>query len=317
MSITEQFERVLAGVNFQVISLRHQCLSAFAQNIDGRPALLIRIDDEFVREVDDTEGIFVRFDDPGTPNRCLRIESTMRGLTPMFGGIVSALLDAPALSDSHQHPVTALLDHYEELRAMFARRGGRMTESEIRGLFAELSMIVAFRENGLSASQVLNAWQGPYRAAKDFVLSNSRALEVKSIRRLNRNIQIASADQLDPRDEELRLAVVSLDDAPPGEGRSLVNLLAEVESWASTSADARRLFDQAISVLGLDVSDAYYARWHFVVGEWRWYLISRDFPRIEPSSVPAAVSRVRYALDCDQLEQFVSTPYWGDGASDA
>lgn len=316
MSVIEQFERALAGVNHQVIPLHQPRIQAYAQNVNGHPVLLLRIDDHFDREVDGTGGIAVRVDRAGTPNRCLRFESESLGLTPMFVAIVSALLDEVGKCGSQADGVDLLLDHYDELRVMFARRSGRLGESAVRGLFAELVMLLELRDNGYTAASAINAWQGPYRVAKDFVLPLGRAVEVKSIRRANRRVRIASVDQLDPRGEDLRLAVLVLDGVTAGEGRSLLELLDEIRLWTDSDPASRLPYAQAISALGLDTSDPYYQRWRFETGEWRWFSVRKDFPRVEPGDVPPAVSHVSFSLDTDVLEAFASGAFWQEGSPD-
>lgn len=314
MSVIEQFERALAGVNHQVIPLHQPRIQAYAQNVNGHPALLLRIDDHFTREVDGTGGIAVRVDSAGTPNRCLRFESESLGLTPMFAAIVSTLLDEVGECESEADGIGLLLDHYDELRVMFARRSGRLGESAVRGLFAELVMLLELRDNGYTAASAINAWQGPYRVAKDFVLPEGRAVEVKSIRRTNHRVRISSVDQLDPRGEDLRLAILTLDGVTAGEGRSVLELLEEVALWTDSDPASRLLYAQAISTLGMDASDPYYQRWRFEIGGWRWFRVGKEFPRIEPANVPSGVSHVSFSLDTDQLEAFACGAFWPEDA---
>lgn len=316
MSVIEQFERALAGVNYQVIPLHQPRIQAYAQNANGHPALLVRVDDRFDREVDGTGGIAVRVDRVGTPNRCLRFESESLGLTPMFIAVVNSLLDEVGELRSEADGVHQLLDHYDELCLMFARRSGRLGESALRGLFAELVMLLELKDNGYTVASAINAWQGPYRVAKDFVLPLGRAVEVKSIRRANRRVRISSVDQLDPRGEDLRLAILVLDRVSAGEGRSVLDLLDEIELWTESDPASRLPYVQAISALGLDASDPYYQRWRFEIGAWRWFSVREDFPRIEPASVPPAISRVSFSLDTDQLEAFASGAFWEQVSSD-
>lgn len=312
MSVVEQLEKVLAGANHQIIPMLRPGIQAYAQNVDGRPALLLRVDNDFSRAVDGTNGINVHVDSAGMANRFLRFESESQGLTPMFAAIVSSLLDDVAESD----PVGGLIDRYEELCVMFARRTGRLSESAVRGLFAELVMLLELKESGSNAASAIHAWQGPYRVAKDFVLPHGRAVEVKSIRRENRRVRISSVEQLDARGEDLRLAVLPLETSSGDEGTGLLDLLSEVGAWVDAEPAARLPYAQALSTLGLDLEDPYYRRWSFVMGEWRWYAVGSGFPRVDVADVPPAVSRVTFSLDTDQLSGYISTPFWSGDVSD-
>lgn len=312
MSVADQFERVLSGVNYQVMPLMRPGIQAYAQNVDGRPALLVRVDNTFARSVDGTNGIDVRVDGPGIQNRCIRFESESVGFTPMFAAIVNALLDEVPETE----PVDGLVDRYEELRLMFAHRTGRLSESAIRGLVAELLLLLELREGGYSATAAVHAWQGPYRVAKDFVLPGGRSVEVKSIRRVNRRVRISSVEQLADRGEDLRLAVLPLESAAKEDGTGLLELLNEVHAWMHAEQTARLPYAQAIASLGVDVDDPYYERWVYARGDWKWFKIAPGFPRIDQAAVPAAVSSVSFSLDTDRLDEYSSRPFWEESDND-
>lgn len=317
MNVAEQFERVLGDVNHRVLPLHHARVDARAQNANGRPALLVYVGKDFSRQVDSTNGLVVRVDPPDiNGDRWLRFESETTGLTPMFAGIVTTMLDGVARAAVEEDPVFALLEQYEELIRMFARRSGRLGESALRGLFAELSMLLLLRDAGIPVASAMNAWQGPYRVAKDFVLPRNRAIEVKSMRRMNRRVTISSVDQLDPFGEDLRLAVLTFERVSPGEGLPFLELLSNVRTWASSDPAAYFLFEQALSALGLDAADVYYEQWHFDVRGWRWFAVDESFPRIHPHTVPSAISKVSYSLDTDQLDDFTSQAHWEDPVRD-
>lgn len=310
MSVAERFEQVLRGVNYQALPLHHPTLHAYAQNVDTRPALIIRVDPEFDREIEGTRGIDIRLDPVSEPNRCLRFKSESNGLTVMFQAVVDSLLSASAEGGDESEALELLLSSYEELRLMFASRRDRLSESAVRGLFAELSMLLELRESGYSALSAIEAWHGPYRAAKDFLLPHARSIEVKSIRRTNHRVRIANVEQLNPRDEKLRLAVISLDGADPDVGIRLPDLVEEVREWTDSDPNARMSLTHAFDALGFDPSDEYYARWCFAASNWVWFEVSDDFPRVRAEMVPFGVTEVSFSIDTDQLREFETQPFW-------
>ncbi|MFC7464954.1 PD-(D/E)XK motif protein [Brachybacterium sp. GCM10030252] len=310
MTPEKQFRLALAGINLKTVPLHHRVLSAYALNVHGRPALLVKVPQDFDRDIEGTRGIEVRIDPAGSANRFLRFQSESEGLTVMFEAIVDSLLDASSDAERTEDALVHLIEHFEELREMFASRGGRLKGEEIRGLYAELAMLLELRDAGLSADAAAAAWQGPYRIAKDFVLSQSRCVEVKSIRRVNHRVKIASVDQLDPRDDDLRLAVLPVEKCAPGEGRGLLDLVADVADWMDSAHSARESFAKALAALGFDAEDPFYQRYHFEQGDWKWFSVHGDFPRIRPDDLPAAVQDVTHTLDIDELSDFTSSSHW-------
>lgn len=310
MDVRGRFERALAGVNFQAIPFHHPVLHAYAQNVDGSPALLVRVDANFKRDVEGTRGIGVHLDPADSANRCIRFQSEEQGISVMFEAVIESLLEASDAGDDHAEALDLLLDSYEDLRQMFAARRGQLTESAVRGLFAELSMILELRDADYTQTQITNAWQGPYRTAKDFLLPGGRSLEIKSIRRVNHHVRIANLDQLDNRNEDLRLAVLPIDRCAPNEGRGLMDLFGEVVSWINVDPAARSPFLNACAALGMDPSDSYYRQWYFDSGRWSWFEINDEFPRIRPEDAPSAISNVTFTLDIDRITEFASRPFW-------
>lgn len=310
MTTAEKFALALAGVNLKAIPLHHDALTAYAVNASGKPALLVKLPDDFNRNVEGTRGIDVHVDPPGPGDRFIAFRSESVGLTTMFEAVAGSLLESSSLAQNSEDAIVRLLVSFEQLQTMFASRGGMLSDDSIRGLFAELLMLRELRTAGFSADAAVNAWQGPYRSAKDFILPHGQCIEVKSMRRTNHHVKIANTDQLDPRDEDLRLAVVRLERCAQGDGVGVLELINEVKEWVAIDAAANMSFTQALAALGFDTSDSRYEQWSFQAKEWAWFRVLEDFPRIRNQDVPVAVSRVSYRLDIDQLESFSSEPFW-------
>lgn len=230
----------------------------------------------------------------------------------MFLAVVESLLDSSAAGSNAEDSLGRLVDHFERLQSILASRGGLLSGESVRGLFAELLLLLELREAGYTAEAAVMAWQGPYRVAKDFILDDGRCIEVKSLRQTNHRIKISNVDQLDPRDEELRVAVVPLERCAPDDGRAFLDLIAEVSAWMKESSTAQEYFDQALETLGLDIDDPHYRRWHFRHKNWKWFAVSEGFPRIRAVDVPSAVTHVSYTLDIDVLRDFVSDSFWAE-----
>lgn len=302
---------VLTKQNLQLLPIDHRVLTMYAQNVDGHPAIVIDVQSRFDRYIAGTKGVAVMIDGSGEDQTYVRFESVAKGYTPMFGALIDSLLASTSGITEPGAALDAMVDTFDEFKMMLAKDSGLLSESSLRGLFAELVLLGELRVAGFGAATALGAWHGPYRAAKDFVLPGEKCVEVKSVRRQNHRLQISNLDQLNPHGEDLRLAVLELDRRVDGEGTSLPALIEHIETWVSEDPQAKEFLAQALAVLGVEVSDPYYHQWRFDIGGWRWYDITEEFPRIRAEFAPAPISQVRYAIDIDQVAQFETQPFWG------
>lgn len=303
---------VLTKQNFQILPIDHPVLSMYAQNVDGRPAIVVDVPRTVDRYIAGTKGIKVVVEPTAGGQSYLRFESLVSGSTPMFEALIDSLLEASISHADVDSALSALIDNFEEFKLMLAADRGQLSESAVRGLFAELVLLQELRAAGYSSAAAVGSWQGPYRSAKDFVLPGRKCVEVKSVRRQNHRLQISNVDQLDPREEDLRLAVLELDRRIDGVGTSLDELVASVETWTADDPRAASLFAQALATMGLDITDGYYRQWRFDIGAWRWFDIADSFPRIKPEAVPAPVTGVRYSIDIDQVADHATNAFWVD-----
>lgn len=307
-----QFEAALAGDNFRIIPIHHPTLRIYAKNAGGRPAMLIELTNPLEQAVSGTRGIQVAIDAFEAGKKYLRFESENPGLPVLFENVADSLLAASEGGKDEDEAVRLVLETFADLQTMFAKRTDRLSETAIRGLFAEVRLILDMREGGQGPLEAMRSWKGPYRAAKDFALTAGRCIEVKSIRRLNSRVTISNVDQLDPKGEVLRLAVLELEHSDDDQVASLLGILAELREWTVSVPEARGLLDDALEQIGLDETDPYYEQWRFTVGEWRWFSIEDGFPRIRAEDVPLQVSGVTYALDLGHLGDYASVAFWAE-----
>ncbi|WP_127476094.1 PD-(D/E)XK motif protein [Microbacterium sulfonylureivorans] len=301
---------VLTKQSLQLLPIAHPVLTVYAQNVDGRPAIVVDVQGTVDRYIAGSKGVAIVVDGSGDDQTYVRFESVASGRTPMFEALIDSLLESTLDAKDPATALDVMVDTFDEFKAMLASDHGQLSESSVRGLFAELVLLRDLRDAGFDPATALAAWHGPYRAAKDFVLPDEKCVEVKSIRRQNHRLQISNIDQLDPRGEDLRLAVLELDRRVDGEGTSLESLINELEVWVSVDPQAKGFFAQALAAVGIDLSDPYYRQWRFDIGSWHWYAILEDFPRVRAAFVPPPITRVRYAIDIDQCQQFATVPFW-------
>lgn len=309
MSLRPRLEAVLARGPHQLLPLPHPSLRAYVQNVERRPAVVIELDQPLTFVVEGVRGIDILHQQSGDGKTAyLRLMSTHRGVTPGFATVLDHILAEAAKAADGAAAVRALLDGLEELRQMFARKRGRLSESEIRGLFAELRLLQLRLRDGADSRTEMLAWVGPFGGAKDFVYASGLAFEVKSSHRPPKSVRISNLDQLEPSDLELYLAVLPLERDTSGlpEAVSITCAVADTAELVSIDPMALEMFEDALDAIGYDATDEYYRNWSFIETGWLTYRISDDFPRIRAGSLDHGVLDVTYSVALDALSEHVA-----------
>lgn len=308
MTVRERLNEVLSRGSFQVLPVAHPTLRLFAQNVAGRPGIVIELEHPLGRDVADMRGLDILVEWPTPDVGYLRIASVRQGHSPGFLAVVEHLISEASRADPGQSAVHAVVDALEELRILFGRKRGRLGEDQIRGLYAELLMLERLLAGGAEPKAGLLAWHGPFGGSKDFVFPGGAATEVKSCHRPPARVVISNVDQLERGDLDLDLVVVPLERDTRYGARSLPELAAEMLRHLDGDVVAVELFDEALDAAGFDRGDAFYEQWAFEPGEPQWFAVTDDFPRIRADALDPAVSAVRFELTLAALSQFTTDP---------
>ncbi len=189
-------------------------------------------------------------------------------------------------------------------------RGGtdqKLSEVEQKGLIGELLVLDRILLPNVPANLAVSAWQGPLGAAKDFQLALT-AIEVKARADGGRElVKITSEHQLDPTGlERLFLVVISLDRAAStmSGGFTLSGLAEGVRDRLSgTAPDTLVAFDAALTAVGFRWEDDYSEN-TWLVGEFRSYTVTDDFPKLAAGMLMSGIQDVNYDLKLSACESF-------------
>ena len=180
---------------------------------------------------------------------------------------------------------------------MSAARSRRLSDEEVRGLFAELAIMDDLIEDyAVSPTNLLEAWRGPLGEAKDFRLEELN-IEVKATGgRSGPHVKISSAEQLEVEDRPLVLAIMELKAVDDGEigGESLNAIIRRIRN--SLDPADQTLFDSRLSSADYAVLDDY-DQPEFRVARIAFHEVRDGFPAIAASTLPDALHEVRYELD--------------------
>jgi Putative PD-(D/E)XK family member, (DUF4420) len=230
----------------------------------------------------------------------------------IFYRLCLSIIRATGETDVESQAVVSVLNHLDRWRDFLSNARKRLlSPDEIRGLFAEITMIRTFVQDYLLVREdVVSAWQGPLRKPQDFEFPPV-AVEVKAFGGTKGNtVQISSEQQLQATNVPLYLVAIELFDGGADPARiSLNGLVKEVEELLGDSA--ARTFRDRLAIAGYaELPD--YDLIEFVTGRLETYHATESFPAIRSSGLENGISRVRYDLDLNSAREFLvpRIPVW-------
>ena len=206
-------------------------------------------------------------------------------------------IDLMSSAEEKTSEAEAFLSVYENLgRWHRLLRGERNSLSpiQVQGLFAEIVVLIEFIK--VDPRLAIESWMGPFGSAQDFQFKNS-AVEVKSTTGVdNLSVEISSEFQLDIGTYSniyLLCLCLTLDKVA---GRTLSSVVSEVLELLDGMTDLVTSFLFHLRAAGVQkIGDYDDLSWS--VNEQMIFEITEDFPRLEHSRIPQAISGVTYRLD--------------------
>lgn len=181
-----------------------------------------------------------------------------------------------------------------------------LSQSQVRGLIAELWFGFVSGHIHAPVEQIQEAWQGPLGSDQDYKFVD-RVYEVKSVHTDSTKVRISSAEQLDA--PYMNLVLVTLTETPVkvAGSWSLVDLIRHVEDLhAGDLSSLERLTFKLEQKLRIDKSNPYYAEHHYLPVDYRGFTVSPDFPAVRASGIPTDVVDVSYSLKIPALNNFLT-----------
>jgi hypothetical protein len=257
-------------------------------------------------EIPAFENIDVQLGDiKGTQSLTLRL--TDRGLTDLFSNICSDLVEASLMAETPESAIQIFvvrLSRWAEL--LRRRRDNELSLNAQLGLLGELYMLVwIIDECCVDAPLAVRGWRGPDGDTNDIGL-NSVRIEVKAkLSTQRQSLIISSLDQLDWDGRNLFIAVNRF--CSSDEGVSLESLVSAVSSKLATNSHGLMEFQRKLIVAGYDPSAGYVDKKYKFEGL-RVYRVAEGFPRLIPSNVPMGISKVKYEVVSEVINDFLITP---------
>ncbi|RZS39954.1 putative PD-(D/E)XK family protein DUF4420 [Limnobacter thiooxidans] len=238
---------------------------------------------------------------------CLALTRQQEGSPDLFASmvcdVVGAMDDASDNTASETSFLRIFLGRVRAWQQFMSRGAGPLsTEAEL-GLAGELYFMKQFLDAGVAPMTALNGWVGPDDAPQDFLLGEG-AVEVKATMSSSGfPVRIGSLEQLDDSvTSPLFLAAVRF--ARSEVGATLPDLIAQVTQRLETEPGGVELLRERLMLAGyFSIHEGHYSR-KFEPKEKRMFLVTRDFPRLTPGTVPLGVTKAHYELNLDHVADY-------------
>jgi len=275
----------------------------------GRCLLIIELEgdhsEEFRRLAVELIGIGVNLRDGGEPDRQRLVLTLDRNVDQdLFHGLCQTLINALHSVAAPEQILPVAMTHMRRWKAFLAsRKARRLSDEEVRGLWAELQYMRALYAGRLTQSETVESWTGADMVQQDFIFGNT-AVEVKSLFGRDRNtVRISSEDQLATVVDELFLVTHRLTAADVGSGGISLNALVSIIEDEISDADALELYSQKLADFGYAPVAAYDAP-DFIVMQRQTYRVEGEFPRLIRAELPEGITRVAYQIELEALTNF-------------
>jgi hypothetical protein len=183
---------------------------------------------------------------------------------------------------------------------------GILTESERRGLAAELAFLRDEVVPKLGIRPGIAAWKGPFQAPRDFEVTECD-IEVKALRDGTRTLAINSLEQLELATKPIYLWVQTVELGTPLDiglpEHSLASLVQDLRTAINSDSEAAEQFEHALRAAGYEERPEY-SREPLTIGR-HWCLrVREDFPRIERRATAAGVLSCTYDISWPEVSRY-------------
>lgn len=235
----------------------------------------------------------------------LVLQLTNPSLSPVFIRLGEDIVEFGRGLADPRRPVRPVLARLTQWLSLLAKGGqGRLTRSEMRGLFAELLAMEIVVRPVLGLEDSYRAWRGPGGSKQDFQ-TPSFAWEVKACQPGAQAVLISSEHQLDCT-TPAELVVVDLAETEAGGAgsRTLNALVAERTLEVEGIPELADLLQRRLDEVGYQLLPEYDVV-HFRATDVRRYAVGPGFPSITPAGLVPGVTSVNYSLLLTALEPFL------------
>lgn len=239
------------------------------------------------------------------PWRWCVVELQDRAFEDIFQALCGALVEAARMVPSIEGVMHVMVRHLARWQRMLSRTiaPGKMKFQEQIGLIGELVFLYNHIMEIIPIRESVASWVASQNHPQDFMLPGGSVVEVKCRQATAADIiHISSQWQLHQEALPLFLTVFTLAAGDRGQGFSLHSLVQDIR--ARLEKDIVVLDDLEVALVHrgyIDTPEEYDQRWWAICGI-RCFSVDGNFPRLEPSSLPAGIIEVGYTISLPDCE---------------
>ncbi len=235
-------------------------------------------------------------------NKTLRFSLENAELLEYFCTFCHDLLDSVQVITDDDSAYKTLRSRYYSWRQLFRPDNARLSESEVMGLIGELLFLKNQMIPKYGIDVALESWMGPEKTHKDFSVGNDW-FEIKTISFGKETVRISSIEQLDSEIDG-QLFIYELEKMSPNfDGIKLGTLAKSIIELLETSSQ-RESFMAKLELYGFDFSKEYDSFAYSLNNSSQYNVIQDEFPRLQRSFLPVAITRVQYEISLSEIESF-------------
>lgn len=212
------------------------------------------------------------------------------------------------IQDEHK-VVKEFLNRLEKWKSLFDKASAEgLGSEEQRGLYGELYFLRTWLNNANDYSKCIQSWVGTEKAIRDFQYSDW-ALEIKTTHGNNhQKIQINNERQLDTSNlNNLMLLHLSLE-VQQNNGETLNELATHLIKLLSADIASQTQFRSKLFQAGyFKHHAALYDNTGYQIRQQNYYLVNKEFPRIEEKDIRRGVGEVKYSIILSEYTDYIIT----------
>ena len=219
----------------------------------------------------------------------------------IFARLCVDLVECSYGAKSEQDGISKVAARFLAWQRLFATMHETLPMIVLKGLVGELQFGQLLLEKGVSKDVVIQSWQGPDGADRDYVL-NDKWYEIKAVSTGKDKVTISSMNQLETEIPGF-LVVMNVDESSKTDpdAISVKEMVDKMRSVLEDAPEASRIFEEKLVSLGY-LDKQVYNDILFRIGSSSYYRVEEDFPKLVANKVPTAIVAVRYDLSLVGIE---------------
>lgn len=220
----------------------------------------------------------------------------------IFAKLCSDLVESSFEVTSEKEGLSKATNRFIHWQKLFANLHSDISESVMKGLIGELTFASEKLAAKFQWDKVVDAWQGPDGADRDFILPENW-YEIKATSTGKDTVEISSLDQLNAEGGYLVRYAVDRTSSEDPLGFSFFDFIAGIRKKMETDPVAEMKFEQKLINVGYMDKDVY-KNSYFTVSDPEFYKVSDNFPRLTPENVPVQIIKARYEISLASIAEW-------------